>query len=64
MYNLLLSVGFELCCLPQKGEAGHWPLNYILFVILALCTTFFISIFIFGSHDLTFAVVFYIYDGP
>ena len=24
---------------------------------------FFISIFIFGSHDLTFAVVFYIYDG-
>ena len=60
MYDLLLIVGFELCCLPQKGEADHWPLNYILFVVLTYCTTFFISIFIFGSHDLTFAVVFYI----
>ena len=63
MYNLLLSVGFELWCLPQKGEAGHWPLNCILFVLLALCTTLYIN-FIFGSQDLTFAVVFYIYDGP
>ena len=64
MYNLLLSVGFELCCLPQKGEAGHWPLNYILFCCSRIVHYFFILILIFGGHNLTFAVVFYIYDGP
>ena len=58
MYNLLLSVGFDLCSSYLKKE--RQTLEYIIFVVSHGALPF-----VFNFHlwkYLPFAVVFYIYD--